>query len=262
MAPERGPQEPKPKQKTEVLPETEGEISLQNLLTYDNPNLPRYKELIKQEHEETGRVWLPQTFSEEWADMYFDRRKEGNKKYNPDRKDLEKQRAFFKEKLQGEILIDIGGGQGRTMPEFAKKFGARLYINVDEHHGELEGAPNPQVGKPAKIDYWRLPKSERTRPMEAIDVKADMLDFVARLPDNSCNFVVNGINMEVIISDDYREALIEELMRATKVGGIMFGITSDIWRKSDPRFKNVAGKLELDTEGWGNEHTVFEKIKE
>lgn len=193
-------------------PEAEGEISLRDFLTYNNPNRARYQEIIKREHDRF-RVGLPQDFADNWSMVYFDGQYEegekGNERYYPS--SWEKLRAYFKEKLQGGNLIDVGGGGQDFMAELAKKSGAKKYINVDIGCPRFEDEPvgsyltrlNPHVGRPKKVDFWHLPENERTLPMETISVNADMLDFISRLPDNSSNFAVNGIDSNIIYDNEY-----------------------------------------------------------
>jgi len=261
MAPEKGPRPEPDKEKIES-PETEEKVSLRDFLTYENPNLPRYQRLIEEELK-SGGTTFPQQFSEGWVDIYFNSspNARGEEKYNPQGEQQKELRRLFGEKLQGEILIDVGGGQAEFMQELAKKSGVKRYINVDYWNRESDQPLDPYVGRPAQSDYPRLPENERVRPMEAILVGADMLDFVARLPNNSCNFVINGIDQYTASNNDYRKALMEELIRTTKVGGIVFGMGSDIWLRDDPRLKDVGKKLGLDVGSYTSE-AIFEKVKE
>ena len=233
-------------------PETEGRIDLHNLLTYDNPNLLHYQKLI--ERERGGRyVFIPQQFSQDWEKIYFNQWAESNKRFDPAK--FEKARVYFYEKLHDSLFIDVGGGEGNWMREFAKKFGAQRYVNVDVF-GPGESL-DPFSGTPAeKIDYQGLKEQECLRALVEIYVTSDMLDFVARLPDNSANFAINGIDLCVVLDKEYREALISELIRAAKVSGILFGSGSDIWRQ-DIRLRYVTKEL-----GLGRNMVVAEKIKE
>jgi len=233
-------------------PEAQNQISLRNFLTYDHPDRENLQKLIELERQ-TNPGRLPQRFSDRWRDKFYDR-------YGADRgkrpSAWEKLGPFFEQKLKGDILIDLGGGDSRTIHEMADIVGVKTYINVDV------GSDNdPYAGHPMPAEnYWRLSNEQREIPMEAMDVYDDMLDFVSRLPDNSSNFILNGIDSYVLKNEEYRKALFKELVRATKEGGVLFGFESDIWQ-NDPRLKSVAEEFGLDTKSWGSSYAVFEKIK-
>lgn len=255
-------------------PEAEGKISLRHLLTYQNPKIPEYQKLIAFVMKNGAGRSLPQEFSRAWGDILKHMGSLGYisdseiSKYDPP--EYEKVRTYFKEKLLDQILVDVGGGgTNHIMRNLAKKFGVRTYINVDLAHG---GKLDPYIAncKESTTNYFSLlPQEERTKPMDEYLVTADMLDFVARLPNNSCNFTLNGIELEVLslstpeLGTEYGETLFAEMVRATKVGGTIFGVESDIWAKDDQRLsENLAEGLGLDTEGWGKQFRIFEKNKE
>lgn len=234
-------------------PENEEKIDLHDLLTHDNPNLSLYQELMRQEYTASGEVSLPQQIGHAWLNLFFDitgKTKEG---------DLSQEgMKYFKEKLQNGLLIDIGGGAGQLMEAVAKKFGVDKYVNVDICIGKPR---DPYTGYiRTEKDFSLLSEEERKQPMQGFDVSADMLDFVARIPNNSASFVINGIDMYVLRTEEYRKALFNEIMRATKMGGILFGVGSDIWYK-DARLRSMAEQLGFDSM-WDREKEVFEKVKE
>lgn len=234
-------------------PEAEGKIDLHDLLTYNNPNLLQYQELIQEEHTASDNVPIPQQIGHAWINTFFDitgETREG---------DLSPQgRDYFNKKLQNSLLIDIGGGAGQLMETVAKKFGVDEYINVDIQIGKPR---DPYIGYArTDADYSFLSEEERKQTMQGLDVSADMLDFVARIPNNSANFVLNGIDMYVILTPKYREALFNEIVRAAKIGGILFGTGSDIW-KADPRLKSTVDQLGFEKRR-DSDKKVFEKIKE
>jgi hypothetical protein len=75
--------------------------------------------------------------------------------------------------------------------------------------------------------------------MRAIMVQGDMLDIRSRLPDNSANFTINGIDTWIIENSAYHQALARELERATVPGGIVFGMNSDaVFYISNESFEN------------------------
>lgn len=168
---------------------------------------------------------------------------------------------FFKSKLKGEILLDLAGGYG-DMVDFADFMGARVYINVDLNPPFIKDKHeiNPLIDISQQYEY--MPE------MQVINVKADMLDFISRCPDNSLNVTVNNIDSYVIglgspygnlrkefdktfkhglpstgddikklhkwedehrkLTQKYLTFLMEEIIRATKKNGIIFGCVTNI----------------------------------
>ncbi len=244
--------------------EEEGRVSLRDFLTYENPKIAEYRELMRQNQQEGSR--MEDGFAMQWSEiLYNPGSNDSQVNYNPSR--WEVARDYFKEKLSGGVLIDVGGNTGNqidTMRAFAKKFGARTYIDVDLMNG---GPPDPFTAVRAnESQYLELPPEERIGAMDEYLVTADMLDFVSRLPDNSCNFAENGIDQYILGTGrngtEYGKALFREMIRATRVGGIIFGIESDMWGNSDPRLKDMTESLGFRKGGWGNRHQIYEKIKE
>jgi len=278
MNPDKGSREPEPsslKQDTGMPPvEDEGKVSLRNLLAYDNPNLPKYQRLIKFARKES-RWQQPQEFAPAWGELLaksFGYKVVGPEDYNP--KMYEKARGYFEEKLQGDILVDLGGGKrfgSQVMRSLAKKSGVKTYINVDMCHGKTL---DPYTSSRApSTDYPALAEEEKERSMDELFVADDILDFLARLPDNSCNFVANGVDHWVLgnatsgTGYEYGEAVFREMVRATKKGGVMFGIGSDIWGdRTGLKFMSQELGLQIDDEidstGNSGRKVVFEKIEE
>lgn len=263
--PERTPQE-KPNATAESA-EAEN-VFLRELLTYENPNLPKYQELITREHAD-DRSYIPKAFSELWLPTYYNQYKKGEEKFFPSLKQ-EKVLPYLKEKLRGRMLIDVGGGFASYMAELAKKVNAKTYINIEF---TLRGMPKPETspigpeynplkGTRREHEFEHLPEEERKFPLESIDVKTDMLNFVSRLPSGSCCFVVNGIDFYIAKYPEYRKALLEEIKRATENGGVVFGIGSDIWEKNDPDLKSKGEELGItkfdDTDYCSKK--IFEKV--
>ena len=57
-------------------------------------------------------------------------------------------------------------------------------------------------------------------------IKEELLAFTSRIPDGSVNFTINGIDLNLISSDRYFEALWREIARATEPGGVVFGVNA------------------------------------
>jgi hypothetical protein len=130
---------------------------------------------------------------------------------------------FFQKFLSGSMLIDLGGGIGRSEPEkqgtgsmwrFAELCGVATYINVDRFALGKEDEPANPYKPVQEISNDQL---------QQIAVKDDMLDFTARIKDNSAQFVLNGIDRYIVQSEGYAKALAQEIYRATIPHGLMFG---------------------------------------
>jgi len=188
----------------EFLPEKDSKIvtTLHDVLNLKRELSESYKDLIRKQEERD--FYLPQEFSEHWGRFFKE----------PD--DFPNTYKLFTERLVGNLLIDVGGGSGYS--DFAHKFGAATYINVDRDIGSKETPPNPLVALDDKI----------VDGLHILDVKSDMLDFVSHVKDDSANFMLNGIDICVIDDVEYHKALALELARATKPGGLVFGVDSHI----------------------------------
>ncbi len=223
-------------------------VSLKDLLTFKNLHLDRYQEIIERELKDN--VFQPQRFSEAWISILYDSFSEDIvERHNP--RILRKASEFFRDKLKDAFLIDLGGGWGAIMAQFARKFGVQTYIIVD-----LGDVHDPYSAQPIELECELLSEEEKTRTMTALRVSDDMLDFVARLPDNSANFVLNGIDWDIIRDNEYRSALISELARTTRHGGIVFGAGTDLV-PYDSQFVSKSEGLRLEL--IGPETFVLEK---
>jgi len=161
-------------------------------------------------------------------------------------------RDFLKQRLAGDILVDLGGRTGSFSLAY-HQFGVATYINVDrDYDGEkLNYSVNPLAAL-NEADIGDLHK---------LNVKADMLDFVARMRDGSANFMLNGIDFASVPGGErYHEALAQELVRATKPGGLVFGINATvdhIWR--DMRDKAPLSDQSLDLPSVIHDSFVYQK---
>jgi hypothetical protein len=144
----------------------------------------------------------------------------------------ERARRFLRQKLQGTTLVDLGCGdyllsRGRTL---AKEFGVSTYLGVDKAIKEGD-IPNSVDGMKIFL------KSE------------DMLVFVSKLPNNSANFMIHGIDRTILQRTEYVDMLIQEISRAIKEDGVFFGGYSepilDGLRRSDD-FENMSSGLGRD----------------
>jgi len=120
--------------------------------------------------------------------------------------------------LRDEILVDLGGGWG-DMWNAAIKVNAKAYINIDKN-------PPTHWDKAIDVTTNLSPSSivaNEGNRTELLEIKADMLDFLSRLPDNSVNIVMNGIDDTILNNQEYIRAVANEITRVTKKGGFVFG---------------------------------------
>jgi hypothetical protein len=121
---------------------------------------------------------------------------------------------FFENLLEGKPIVDLGCGpviesEIRKMEKFALGMGASRYIGVDKFRVRADE-------KPTETSEY---------------VSQDMLEYTQSLPDNSENFVLNGIDEIIIVSEDYADRLVEQLARVTAPNGVAMGFNSPILHK-------------------------------
>ncbi len=139
---------------------------------------------------------------------------------------------FIKEKLSGETLIDLGCGE----PGY-----------TDAHLKELDISLASYVGVDKKEFDQRWVEESRKQggfPVEYIN--EDLLRFVSKIPDNSANFLISGIDEDVLRDSEYRKRLMAEIMRATKQGGLVLnyhGALDLSPRSADSSFQAHKGNI-------------------
>lgn len=182
------------------------------LLGYDNPNKEEISELIIGERDRDWRVSGDGTqYSTIW---------ERFERYKPETKD------DLKERLSGQILVDLGGGRNpKYVQELAKNLGAAALVNVD-----------PQAA----------PATQDLGGTKFIPVKKDMLSFTSQLKSNSCNFVITGIDEIIIPNSDYHKALASEMIRATRPNGVIFAAKSGVlpFLKQDGNLETILSRVD------------------
>lgn len=140
---------------------------------------------------------------------------------------------WIKERLNGEILVDLGGSYARGR-DFAKSLGVKSYICVDLgifHQAVPFDASSPVTTWDAEDEM--VTEDER-KEMDVVEVKDDILDFLLHLRDGSVNIMMNGIDAHVAHDPDfgsdtakYHKRLADEILRVTKGGGVILGLGSD-----------------------------------
>ena len=135
---------------------------------------------------------------------------------------------FLADKLEGEILINLGGGQEyryrrsdeklnnrSPLENFTEKIKPKAIINVDVFAAR------------GNVDLRRSVRSERRNNTVIMTVAADMLDFLQHLPDESVSIQIDGINESLISKPEYHQALAKEIERVVQPNGIILAVGSD-----------------------------------
>ncbi len=162
----------------------------------------------------------------------------------------EEERTLIEDKVKGKIIVDLGAGNSldRVSPYFAE-MGAKEFVAVDKFFQKddvnrdslntiLESLRDKFKTQGTNVDYFQ----------------DDMLVFLSKLPDKSANFVLNGLD-DNIISYNYWNKLAEELYRTTYDGGVVMGTNSEFYKLGE-KFKNISSTGKKD---YHNYEGIFEK---
>jgi hypothetical protein len=121
--------------------------------------------------------------------------------------------------LEGRVLLDLGGGRRPRLMELAERFGVSLYLDVDLYYHD-DARTDPASAN------W-LPEHGPGSKLPAAVVACDMLDFLWRVPDGSCNVTVSGIDGLVIPLREYASEMARQFDRVVPPGGVAFGAYGD-----------------------------------
>ncbi len=121
---------------------------------------------------------------------------------------------IIEEKVRDKVVIDLGAGSAyRLLEEFAK-LNVKEYIGVDKKRSDsiISDYAKQRLGElGVKGDY----------------IRSDMLLFVSKLPDKSANFVINGIDDNILDNKEYWDRLIDQIYRTTYDEGVIMGTGSE-----------------------------------
>lgn len=171
------------------------QIDFAQLLRTSNARAESYRELIKRSGSSALDIGF--NFSSPWSSESY-----------------KQERDFLRTRLAGQTLVDLGSNKAE-LSGFAREMGVEEYVSVDIRHMNWN-ANDPEI-KVTTIE------SEGLRNVRVGD---DMLDFVARLPDGSVSFTINGITPVIISNREYHEALAKEMLRAMSSDGVIFAASS------------------------------------
>jgi hypothetical protein len=217
------------------------EFNIEDLLRSTNPNLKRYRDIA-----------LAATFyrTESAYSLEVPEYLRGMRRYEE-----------VVTALSRDLVFDLGAGARFSSPILTMLGGFRVrhyvgsdlrenFIADEAESDRLYGLRRatfpsefvPETPSLLPRDARRAGSWARIAPGLAIDyVRADILDLVGRLPDACGSFMINGIDTAVIDSPEYHRALCNELVRATRPGGLVFGMNSEVFNL----LKNRKDKFEL-----------------
>ncbi len=114
--------------------------------------------------------------------------------------------ALFQESLAGAPLLDMGAGpeSWSNGARIAHEFAASRYVGVDpafkeDEHFAIEGYPIHLLA-------------------------TGMLAFMSQVQSGIANYTFSGMNF---LQGAYQDAVVEELVRTVKPGGLVFGVGSE-----------------------------------
>lgn len=140
--------------------------------------------------------------------------------------------TILSQKLKDEIVVDLGCGSSDWGAGAIEQFNPSIYVGVDKYAGE---------NILTQTDWYT---GEREMQMKTAFIEQDALVFVSMLPENSVNFMMNGIDDVIIPDEEYWESIEKEVQRSLKPGGIIFGCGSIFGRFAKEGLKFVGSKPE------------------
>ena len=148
-----------------------------------------------------------------------------------------------REKINGQILVDLGAGNTNLGYCLSLLLGATKYVGVEKFAKtvkELEKQLSQINIKSGKISLDNLAvydgrKSLKEQKIISINVltpasvvQDKMLHFLKRLPNNSVSILTSGIHDQLIDNPDYRAAIAEQIERVLNPRGAYISNCSDI----------------------------------
>ncbi|MFH2062013.1 MAG: hypothetical protein ABIJ43_03440, partial [Candidatus Beckwithbacteria bacterium] len=112
-----------------------------------------------------------------------------------------------------------------SIGNIVKEFGASQYIGIDSKNAKAK-----HTLPPANPESIRMPNLDN-----GYYINDDVLLTLATAPSDSANLVINGMDDTIIRpkqgtppESDYNYALMEEMVRVCKPGGVIFGQNSTV----------------------------------
>jgi SAM-dependent methyltransferase len=183
------------------------------------------------------------------------------------------EKLIMHDKFKDGVILDLGCGKEEFMADISRKFNSRQYIGVDI---------DPWVrssflrrGKEVIEDFLPPPSTYKTnrdiKPLkpqivqrigaDETRIQGDMLDATSRLADNSVSVVILFAIEAHKHGDtgDYSKALVKEIGRVLKEGGIVLEHGSDF--SFNPKDGNLGFDHMGEIRGEGIGCQIYEKSK-
>ncbi len=150
---------------------------------------------------------------------------------------------LIKSKVENKVVIDLGTASSYTEQlNYFAEMKVKEFIGVEKYNIAMSSAEAKErcLEKGIQGDY----------------IKSDMLLFLCKLPDKCANFVLNGIDENLITSGGYWSRIVNEITRTTYDKGIIMGCGSLF-----TNFKHEFSRLDTEKEGvaFPDECGIFEK---
>lgn len=131
--------------------------------------------------------------------------------------------------LKDQVLVDIGAGQTPNGYYIATQAGARAYIGVESYN--FEGLKeNFDKGK----KYIAKEAKEGDHPLIPLALeREDMLAYLKRLPDHSVSILASGLDDFILVDEQYRYELQEEIARVLHKDGAFINYDSALYPEGD-----------------------------
>ncbi|MEI8270847.1 MAG: hypothetical protein WCG45_05785, partial [bacterium] len=121
--------------------------------------------------------------------------------------------SLLKSRVKDQTLVDLGSGEEIfSILPWLKEAGISEFVGVDKF-------PNKDLS-------WYQDKIKQN-DLNGNYFKDDMLLFLAKLPDESANVMINGIDHTIISNNEYWEKLKQEIRRVIPKYGVVLGYSSD-----------------------------------
>lgn len=138
---------------------------------------------------------------------------------------------YLRDRLLGETIVDLGCGKNVLGERAcATYFPIENYVGVDgfKRDTELRKCVREDKRKDSRYrDDDVLATSIREEDFYSLTHSDEMLHAVSRMESGSANFMFSAIDFLEGNGEEYCDYLGEELARVTKLGGVIFGRTSD-----------------------------------
>ncbi len=127
-------------------------------------------------------------------------------------------------RLAGAPLLDLGCGSlegSESFRSFVAQYRPSAYMGVD-HITSYGDQPSVDVAEFGIVTP--LPEADDALP--GLMVHGDILEVLSRLPDNSVNIALNGVDEWLMPAGGaYGQAVTQEIIRVARPGGLVFGVT-------------------------------------